>query len=201
MKAQGLSSKREDSAKMAPLEGSETANSKGDDRNDMWKRKVESPPKQSSGKKQKVVKCFLCNASHPLERCNKLLNMPLEQRTEVLKKDGCCYRCLEKPTPYHIAKFCPSEGFKCADCGYNHPTILCGLRQLMQKKRQEQEAAQAQKGNQRNSKPKGTNPTTKPSNDAVGGEAKNGNGNGGDKNGAGASEGAAGPASHNLNSI
>ena len=201
MKAQGISAKKEDSAKMAPLEGNEAANPKGNDRNDMWKRKVESPPKPSTGKKQKTIKCFVCNASHPLERCNKLLNMELEQRTEILKKDGRCYRCLEKPTPYHIAKFCNSEGFKCADCGYNHPTILCGLRQLMQKKRQEQEAAQAQGGNQRQPKPKGTNPATKTSNDAASGGMSTGGANGGGNNGTGSTEGGPGPATHNLNSI
>ena len=128
MKAQGVSSKKEDSAKLAPLDGNDN-NNKGNGNNNMWKRKAESPPKQGQNKKTSTVRCFLCNASHPLERCNKLLNLGLEKTMEILRKDGRCYRCLEKPTPYHIAKFCTSEGFKCAntDCGYNHPTILCGL--------------------------------------------------------------------------
>ena len=98
-----------------------------------------------------MVSCFLCNASHPLEKCNKLLNMPLERRTEILKKDRRCFRCLEKEG--HIAKFCQSEGFKCADCGFNHPTILCGLRKLMQEKKKEQIAAQNSDGKQKATKP------------------------------------------------
>ena len=133
LKAQGISSKREEtnSAKVQTLDGNE--------KNDAWKRKVESPPKKEAPKKQNTVKCFFCNASHPLERCNKLLKMPLEKRMEILKKDGRCYRCLEKKD--HIAKDCNSEGCKCDDCHQNHPTILCGLRQLMQKRNQERMGA------------------------------------------------------------
>ena len=139
MKAQGLSSKKED-AKVASLESN--------DADDTWRRKAASPPKLNPPPKTTTIKCFYCNASHPLERCNKLRNMPIEKRTEVLKKDGRCFRCLQKEN--HIAKTCQSEGFKCAntDCGYNHPTILCGLRE-MYKKRQEEKASQPSDGNQR----------------------------------------------------
>ena len=71
LKAQGISSKKEETAKVQTLDGNE--------RNDAWKRKAESPPKKEAPKKQNTVKCFLCNASHPLERCNKLLKMPLKK--------------------------------------------------------------------------------------------------------------------------
>ena len=69
MKAQGFSSKKEESAKIQALDGNE--------KDDAWKRKAESPPKPQPPKKQKTISCFICNASHPLEKCNKLLSMPL----------------------------------------------------------------------------------------------------------------------------
>ena len=121
----------------------------------MWKRKAESPPKKEAPKKQNTVKCFLCNASHPLERCNKLLKMPLEKRMEILKKDGRCYRCLEKKE--HIAKDCQSEGCRCDDCQQNHPTILCGLRQLMQKKNQERTGAASNGSSRQQNRPNSRN--------------------------------------------
>ena len=131
MKAQGVSSKKDD-AKIATLEGN--------DENDAWKKKAASPPKQNPPAKTPVIKCFVCNASHPREKCNKLRNMPVERRTEILRKDGRCFRCLEKKD--HIAKWCKAEGFKCMECPYNHPTILHGLYELRQKKRQEQKDTQ-----------------------------------------------------------
>ena len=157
MKAQGVSSKKDD-AKIASLES-----------NDNWKKKAAASPKSNPPSKTTTIKCFFCNASHPLERCNKLRNMPIEKRTEVLKKDGRCFRCLGKDG--HIAKNCQSEGFKCAntDCGYNHPTILCGLRD-MYRKRQEEKAAQASDGNQKtnrnNKNGKESKSTDPPMNDA-----------------------------------
>ena len=87
MKAQGVSSKKDD-AKIAAQEGN--------DNNDAWKTAAASPPKQNPPTKRPVIKCFVCNASHPLEKCNKLRNMPIERRTEILRKDGRCFRCLEK---------------------------------------------------------------------------------------------------------
>ena len=183
MKAQGVSSKKEDAAKVAALEGNE--------RNDMWKKKVESPPKPNPTKGQKTIKCFICNASHPLEKCNKLLNMPLERRAEILKKDGRCYRCLEKAD--HIAKFCQSEGFKCGDCNYNHPTILCGWRQLMQKKRQEQIAAGAPKNNPRQPKTAEANANSN--------SAGSNSGTSTSKESAPTASSATEGASHNVNSI
>ena len=197
MKAQGVSSKKEEAAKVASLDGNEEGNGSGD----TWRTKAASPPKKGANKKQTSIKCFLCNASHPLERCNKLLNMDLEQRTEILKKDGRCYRCLEKKE--HIAKFCQSEGFKCATCGYNHPTILCGLRQLMQKKRQEQEASNGNQSSKGNPRKNNATPTTRPSNgNGTGGGGHNNGGSGSGGSGtSGSGHGASGSGSNANNGI
>ena len=133
MKAQGISSNKDD-AKIAAFDRN--------DNNDTWRKKAASPPNQNPPTKSSVIKCFVCNASHPLEKCNKLRNMTIERRTEILRKDNRCFRCLEKDG--HIAKFCQSEGFKCSECPYNHPTILHGLYEMRQKQRQEQNAAHHQ---------------------------------------------------------
>ena len=124
MKAQGVAPKKEDQAKIAVMQG--------------WNKKAASPPKpgtQTSGAK---VECFNCNASHGMDKCNDLLDLPLEKVVETLKARRSCYNCLK---PHHIAKFCRSEGFTCGKCGLGHPTILCGLRQLQQKQRLEREEA------------------------------------------------------------
>ena len=166
---------------------------------------MESPPKPQPNKKPKTVSCFVCNASHPLEKCNKLLNMPLEKRTEILRKDRRCFRCLEKEN--HIAKFCQSEGFKCAntDCGFNHPTILCGLRKLMQEKQKEKIAAQNTNGNQRPPRPTGNNGNERLNHTNAGASTSNG---GTTSSGTSTSNGASTATSdtsnkttHNVNSI
>ena len=95
-----------------------------------WNKKVTSPPKQQ-GQPPKV-RCYNCNASHGMDKCNDLMSMPLEKVVEKLKAERSCYNCLK---PNHIAKFCRDEGFKCNKCGLMHPTILCGLRQLQQQQR------------------------------------------------------------------
>ena len=151
MKAQGISSKKED-AKIASLDSN--------DNNDAWKRKAASPPKQMPPSKASVIKCFVCNASHPLDKCNKLRNMPVERRTEILRKDGRCFRCLEKKD--HIAKWCKAEGFKCLECPYKHPTILHGLYELRQKKRQEQSEANGESGANGSNGANGGNGNLKP---------------------------------------
>ena len=204
MKAQGFSSKKDEPAKIQALDGNE--------KDDAWKRKAESPPKPQPPKKQKTISCFICNASHPLEKCNKLLSMPLEQRTEILRKDRRCFRCLEKEG--HIAKWCQSEGFKCADCGFNHPTILCGLRKLMQEKKKEQIAAQNQNGNQRQTKSTSNGGNGRTSNANGGASTSNGNpssSSASTSSGASTSNGASAPGgastsssdrpTHNVNSI
>ena len=154
MKAQGMSSKKDD-AKIASFDGKVE---------DTWSSKAASPPKQNPAPKTAVIKCFYCSASHPLEKCNKLRNMPVEKRTEILRQDKRCFRCLQKDD--HIAKFCQREGFKCMECPYNHPTILHGLYELRQKKRQEQKQAQGSNENQKHprnvKRPNNGNEASKP---------------------------------------
>ena len=129
MKAQGFSSKKDECqpAKIQSLDGNE--------KNNAWKRKAESPPKQQQQQptwsQETTVECFYCNASHPLDKCNALLNLSLMERIEILKMAGVCFKCLKKAG--HIARSCDDNGFKCNDCHFNHPTILCGQWQLMQK--------------------------------------------------------------------
>ena len=124
MKAQGVNPKKEDQAKIAAMQGNGTG----------WNKKVTSPPKQQNPPAK--VKCYNCNASHGMDRCNDLMVLPLEKVVEKMRAERACFNCL-KPNPGHIAKFCKDEGFRCAKCGLLHPTILCGLRQLQQQQRQE----------------------------------------------------------------
>ena len=127
MKAQGVTLQKDgaQSANVVSLESNKP--------NDLWKRKAASPPKPTSSQETKV-ECFYCNASHPLDKCNALLNLSLVERIEILKMAGVCFKCLKAAG--HIARFCEDNGFKCNSCHLSHPTILCGQRQWMQKHQQ-----------------------------------------------------------------
>ena len=126
MKAQGVAPKKEDQAKIAAMQGNPTG----------WNRKVASPPKPRTQTSNATVECSNCHATYGMDKCNDLMDWPLEKVVEKLKAGRSCFNCLK---PYHIAKFCRNEGFRCGKCGLNHPTILCGLRQLQQRQRLERE--------------------------------------------------------------
>ena len=82
--------------------------------------------------------CYLCSASHPMDKCNRLAKMTIDERVGYLRKEKICFRCFEKD---HLMKDCPSKIIlKCDQCTYKHHPILHGLH-LVQKKLSEQRAA------------------------------------------------------------
>ena len=148
LKAQGVSSKKE-SARTANVAATTT---------ERWSDKAASPPK----KQIPASECFNCNSlQHGLDKCNVLLQKPLAQVAEIIKKDGRCFGCLEV-TKDHVAKFCKNKRFKCEKDGMNHPTILCGLPKLLAEQRQQKSNDQERKTG--NNRPANNRPNTRPAN-------------------------------------
>ena len=69
MKAQGVNPKKKDQAKIAAMQGNGTG----------WNKKVTSPPKQQNPPAK--VKCYNCNATHGMDRCNDLF--------EIVRRSVC----------------------------------------------------------------------------------------------------------------
>ena len=64
-------------------------------------------------------KCFVCNDSHPLYRCETFIKMPLSERSQVVKENRRCFNCFRT----HHIKDCNSRA-RCRECGYKHHTLL-----------------------------------------------------------------------------
>ena len=64
-------------------------------------------------------KCFVCNNSHPLYRCEAFIKMSLNERSQVVKENRRCFNCFRT----HHNKDCNSRA-RCRECGYKHHTLL-----------------------------------------------------------------------------
>ena len=66
--------------------------------------------------------CALCNRQgHTLEHCYSVTKAPVENRKEILKKAGVCFRCLST-TKGHVFRRCQA---KCIKCKGKHHVLLC----------------------------------------------------------------------------
>ena len=89
------------------------------------------------------LNCKFCNKkSHTLEVCRFFAAKSRDERSEFIKKNNTCFRCLEEG---HIAPKCTNDPLVCNKCQKNHPTSLHPA-----------EGEQPQR-----SKPKGSQQTTK----------------------------------------
>ena len=85
-----------------------------------------------------ISNCHLCSASHPMNKCNKLGKMTIEERVNYLRKEGICFKCFSKE---HIIRDCKAKvDLKCDQCEYKHHPILHGMH-LVQKQKSEQKTA------------------------------------------------------------
>ena len=60
--------------------------------------------------------CPCCLYKHRLGECRTFLKLSETEKREAVRKNGICFRCLEKG---HIAASC-QEATSCAVCGGNH---------------------------------------------------------------------------------
>jgi hypothetical protein len=65
--------------------------------------------------------CKACNGSdHPINRCSKFFQMPIQDRADMVKKSGLCFNCLREG---HSSTNCPSYNV-CRTCGAKHHSLL-----------------------------------------------------------------------------
>ncbi|XP_035220034.1 uncharacterized protein LOC118193099 [Stegodyphus dumicola] len=79
----------------------------------------------STGIKEKLIKAcvFFCgDFSHSSHKCPIAQKLTNDEKVEILRKNGTCFRCLQNKG--HISKFCDSNIF-CSHCHSKHSTIMC----------------------------------------------------------------------------
>ena len=64
--------------------------------------------------------CPCCSYKHKLGECRTFLRLPEAEKREAVRKNGICFRCLERG---HIASSC-QEATSCGVCGGNHHTAF-----------------------------------------------------------------------------
>lgn len=64
-------------------------------------------------------KCAQCKGSHPLFHCYTFKKLPVRDRAQKVKKEGLCYKCLQK----HDASTCKFP--PCPYCKKEHNSLLC----------------------------------------------------------------------------
>lgn len=80
--------------------------------------------------------CYYCQGQHLIYHCNKFLNLPVENRIEIVKQLKLCINCLRND---HVVARCKSS--LCRKCEKAHNT-LCHLNKEMANSRQEVSAIQ-----------------------------------------------------------
>lgn len=65
--------------------------------------------------------CPMCNGTHPLFRCPRFLEQPVDERHNFILTSRLCFNCIS--TKNHAAQFCNSR-YTCAICQAKHHTLL-----------------------------------------------------------------------------
>ena len=81
-----------------------------------------SSNKTTDDTKSKPLKCWMCEGNHKISTCQKILETPVEERSNLIKKYKLCFNCL---SPDHMLNKCQSK-FTCQvkGCNKRHHTIL-----------------------------------------------------------------------------
>lgn len=79
-----------------------------------------SPRRYQGSNRTNDMQCSLCKGPHHLGRCEKLKNVPSEERYALLMNWRVCFNCLSKG---HQVKECQSK-FRCRHCGGKHHTTI-----------------------------------------------------------------------------
>ena len=69
--------------------------------------------------------CVACQKKHPLDKCESIMEKPLDERIRIFRKGKLCYGCPKPITKDHNAKNC-QQRLTCRTCAACHPKILHG---------------------------------------------------------------------------
>ncbi|KAF8793905.1 hypothetical protein HNY73_001936 [Argiope bruennichi] len=78
----------------------------------------------------KNSQCVFCDKNHFSADCRYAQSLPGDQRKDILRKKGGCFRCLKIN---HISSSCKSR-IKCLNCGRLHHHLLCNNNQTQSPK-------------------------------------------------------------------
>ena len=66
-----------------------------------------------------------CQEKHPPDKCESIMENPLNETIKILRQEKLCYGCLKPMAKDHNAKNCQQRP-ACRICAACHPTILHG---------------------------------------------------------------------------
>ena len=69
--------------------------------------------------------CVAHQKKHPQDKCESIMEKPLNERIKILRKEKLCYGCPKPMAKDHNAKNC-QQRLTCRICAACHPTILHG---------------------------------------------------------------------------
>ena len=90
-------------------------------------KKPYTPPKTAANVHLKMentkLTCVFCGKNHFSSECRTVVDV--EKRKEILRKNGCCYRCIGTG---HMARNCERKR-KCRNCSGNNHQAICNRRE------------------------------------------------------------------------
>ncbi len=75
---------------------------------------------QSGNLPRQSPPCSLCQAAHPLGRCDRFQALTPRQRKEFLVRENRCFLCFQRSHPVTRCRF----PYKCKQCGGRHHTMI-----------------------------------------------------------------------------
>ena len=80
-------------------------------------------PAATPNGKPKAGECSCCNKNgHWIDKCYAFLKYVLDERIELVKKQGLCFNCLGKG---HVSEHCKEDKARCSHCQGNHHSLFC----------------------------------------------------------------------------
>ncbi|XP_011858215.1 PREDICTED: uncharacterized protein LOC105555781 [Vollenhovia emeryi] len=71
--------------------------------------------------KEKKPDCIFCKSSHESQGCESARKLTLDDRKEIVKREGCCFSCLKRG---HVSQKCRVKT-KCDWCSKRHALLMC----------------------------------------------------------------------------
>lgn len=87
-----------------------------------WPNQSSKPAVEKSHMEQRTISCYNCQLPHPMFRCAKLLDLPVQSRINRVRELKLCLNCF---SPNHRADSMSCKSNKCDRCQKAHNSLLC----------------------------------------------------------------------------